>query len=135
MIHLHFRRSLLLLFPGAVLLLIALLAGCSVPLHLGGAPASPAPGLAIRTHDGSAVTFARESWRLTFSGIEGKADITPSAGASFSRDTTISYFQVAAVDTRDEDPWTQLLLTILGVIIVIGLAGVILYAAFRATER
>lgn len=130
------RRTPPSLLMGTSLLLMALWWGCSAPLRLGGgSPASPAAGLAIRTQDGSAVTFARESWRLTFSGIEGEASITPSAGVSYLRDTTISYFQVAAVDSRDEDPWTQLLLTILGVIIVIGLAGVILYAAFRATER
>ncbi len=51
------------------------------------------------------------------------------------RDTTISYVQIAAADSRGEDPWTQLLLTILGVLIVIGISGLILYAAFRATER
>ena len=79
--------------------------------------------------------FYHDQWQLTLTGIEGKAEIRQNGFPSYTTDTTISYFQVAAVDSRGEDPWTQLLLTILGVIIVIGLAGVILYAAFRATER
>lgn len=92
-------------------------------------------GLSLSTRNGSDVMFQENNWQLTLTGISGKAEIHQSGLPSYTKDTTISYFHVAAVDSRGEDPWTQLLLTILGVIIVIGLAGVILYAAFRATER
>ena len=119
-----------------VAVMTIVLTGCSDSLMMMNQPhGSRPPSLSVATRSGSDVLFYQDKWQLTLSGIRGYAEIHQSGFPSYTKDTTISYFQVAAVDSRGEDPWTQLLLTILGVIIVIGLAGVILYAAFRATER
>ena len=124
-------------FPISVVTLFAafVLIGCSSSLMMNPPSGSPQPSLSISTRGGSDIMFYKDQWQLTSAGIRGKAEIRQDGFPSYTKDTTVSYFQVAAVDSRGEDPWTQLLLTILGVLIVIGLAGVILYAAFRATER
>lgn len=97
--------------------------------------ANSSSSLHVTTYDGSQFVFPENNWRLTFSGITGKVMSGTDELPDHLRDTTISYIQIAAADSRGEDPWTQLLLTILGVLIVIGISGLILYAAFRATER
>lgn len=110
--------------------------GCT-PLQLMREPVSPRTisDLHVTTSAGKTFFFRAGDWKLTFSGISGKADVTTENDTITLPDTTLSYFDVAAVDGNREEPLIELLLTILGVIIVIGLAGVILYAAFRATER
>lgn len=119
----------------ALIALSAIIGGCA-NLSIPETAQTGAPGfLSLTTRSGSSVTFNENAWKLTLTGIEGRALVHPKESPSFTVDTTISYLQVAAVDSRGEDPWVQLLLLILGVLLVIGLVGIIIYAAFRATER
>jgi hypothetical protein len=94
------------------------------------------PGLHVRTKDGGSLLFAQNGWRLTFDGIAGDALVTDADGRRFSADTTLSYWDASsAASTGRDNTMSQFMLTILGVILVLGLAAIILYAAFIATAR
>jgi hypothetical protein len=94
------------------------------------------PGLRVSTRDDGMLLFAEDGWRLTMSGIEGQALVTTADGAQFTADTTLSYWDAtSAASTGRGNTMSQFLLTILGVILVLGLAAIILYAAFLATAR
>lgn len=94
-------------------------------------------GLLLHMHDASTVRFAAEKWDLTMQGVRGEAEILGRDGTLRTADTTISYWDVssAAAGPGRGTLLSQFLLTILGVILVIGLAAIILYAAFLATNR
>ena len=94
------------------------------------------PGLRVRTKDGGSLLFAENGWRLTLDGIAGDALVTDADGRQFATDTTLSYWDASsAASTGRDNTMSQFLLTILGVILVLGLAAIILYAAFLATAR
>jgi len=131
-----------------ITLLLVLLAGCTP--HLSLAPPSAMQhdhtamprmeevrtGLRVRTHDNATLLFHDDDWRLTPSGIRGTADVTAEDGASYTTDTTLSYWDTAeAGPAGRQSTMGQFMLTILGVILVLGLAAIILYAAFLATDR
>ena len=112
--------------------------GCvTMPAIRASGERAPASGILVTTHDRSTFQFQEGSWSLTLGGIEGKADILTETGTLPSRDTTLWYGDVAsaAAGGGRGSTVTQFLLTILGVILVIGLAALILYAAFPATDR
>ena len=128
-------------------LLLLLLGGCSMqPL-----PAPPTAanigmqgsmatevqsGLRVRTHDDATLLFETDGWRLTPTGIRGTADVITDDGQHYRTDTTLSYWDAAeAGPAGRQSSMGQFLLTILGVILVLGLAAIILYAAFLATDR
>jgi hypothetical protein len=94
-------------------------------------------GIRVETHDRSTFQFQEGTWSLTMEGIAGKADIFTDEGVLPSRDTTLWYGDVAsaAAGGGRGSTVTQFLLNILGIILVIGLAALILYAAFPATDR
>lgn len=93
-------------------------------------------GLRVRTHDNGTLLFHRDDWRLTPSGIRGTADVTAEDGSTYTTDTTLSYWDTAeASPAGRQSTMGQFMLTILGVILVLGLAAIILYAAFLATDR
>ncbi len=93
-------------------------------------------GLRVRTHDNGTLLFHDDDWRLTPSGIRGTADVIAEDGASYTTDTTLSYWDTAeAGPAGRQSTMSQFMLTILGVILVLGLAAIILYAAFLATDR
>jgi hypothetical protein len=103
-----------------------------------GATASGAhlSALRVTTHDRGELLFAENGWRLTTAGIEGDARITTADGEQYSKDTTLSYWDAAtATPGGRNNTMGQFMLTILGVILVLGLAAIILYAAFLATAR
>lgn len=92
--------------------------------------------LRVTTRDGGELLFAENGWRLTTAGIEGNAGITTADGAHYAKDTTLSYWDAAtAAPGGRNNTMGQFMLTILGVILVLGLAAIILYAAFLATAR
>lgn len=94
------------------------------------------PGLRVATHAGPTVQFMENGWTLGVDGIRGTALIMHADGTQYSADTTLSYFDAsAAVSTGRSSTMGQFMLTILGVILVLGLAAIILYAAFLATAR
>ena len=113
-------------------------AGCALPMHsidhrtIQGST----DRISITTHDRATFDF-HEGWELTMRGVQGHADIYPSEGGVLQADTTLSYWNVSsAADTGGRgNTTTKFLLTILGIILVIGLAALILYAAFPATNR
>lgn len=111
----------------------------SAPAASGHAAASARTdaGLVLHMHDASTVHFASERWELTTRGVRGRAQIHADDGSLREADTTISYWDVssAAAGPGRGTLLSQFLLTILGVILVIGLAAIILYAAFLATDR
>lgn len=130
------------------ILAILLLAGCTPQFALsphaqtghavsvtgqdGGIPG----GLHVRTHDNGTLLFHGDDWRLTPSGIRGTADVETEDGRMYTTDTTISYWDTAeAGPAGRQSTMGQFMLTILGVILVLGLAAIILYAAFLATDR
>jgi hypothetical protein len=126
--------------PRAVLIVIiaiVLCTGCAAPYgvqHVGGT--YNAPGLMIHTHDNGHLFFHDQDWKLTLNGISGPALVTAADGSQYNADTTISYWNTeSAQATGRGSSMKQYLLTILGVILVLGLAGIILYAAFLATDR
>lgn len=95
-----------------------------------------APGLMVRTNEGGRLFFHDKQWKLTMSGIAGTADVTAADGAQYTADTTLSYFSAEAAQSSGRtSTMGQFMLTILGVILVLGLAAIILYAAFLATDR
>lgn len=111
----------------------------AAPGHLlgGAASAGAASGLVLHMHDASTVQFDAEKWDLTVRGVRGHAEIQGHDGTLRTADTTISYWDIssAAAGPGRGTLLSQFLLTILGVILVIGLAAIILYAAFLATNR
>jgi len=134
-------------------LTLLLLAGCTPQLSLApygtmehaagsGSPHAMAQagtvteGLRVHTHDNGTLLFHRDHWRLTPSGIRGTADVTSEDGSTYTTDTTLSYWDTAnASPAGRQSTMGQFMLTILGVILVLGLAAIILYAAFLATDR
>ncbi len=107
------------------------LAGGDAPA--GGGSLAP---LRVTTHDRGELLFSENGWRLTTSGIEGRALVSTADGVQYAKDTTLSYSDAAsAAATGRSDTMSQFMLTILGVILVLGLAAIILYAAFLATAR
>ncbi len=140
----------------AVLAFAALMPACTTQYGMrynpyGSAPTSPAVGpvshvaaprnaggengILVRTHDDARFFFQDENWKLTFGGIAGTADITTAEGLEFSADTTLSYWNASSAAAVGRSKSTsQFLLTILGIILIVGLAAIILYAAFLATE-
>lgn len=134
------RRSLPLLAVNAILIFFS---GCSSP-YMSMQPTTPyggatsdVSGITVVTRDRTTLQYQEDAWRLTPDGIAGTASIRLADGTTFEKDTTLSYVQVSAVETTSGrgSTMTQFLLTILGVILVLGLAAIILYAAFRATDR
>ncbi|GEM_PF-1791289 len=124
--------------PAILLISFALFAGCAAPSALRhDLRASNAGGIVVRTHDRSTFTFRDDGWSLTARGISGFADVSTDGGEALLKDTTLSYADVASAAPSDGRSSTmrQFLLTILGVVLVIGLAALILYAAFPATDR
>ncbi|MFA6232988.1 MAG: hypothetical protein WC824_02205 [Bacteroidota bacterium] len=104
----------------------------------GGHPTNDAALSALRvtTHEGGELLFAENGWQLTMSGIEGSALVQTADGQQYAKDTTLSYWDAASASASGRsNTMSQFLLTILGVILVLGLAAVILYAAFLATAR
>ncbi len=93
--------------------------------------------LVLYTHGAALVSFAVDRWELTARGVRGHAMIQTQDGLAFETDTTIAYGDVASAASGSGRGTllSQFLLTILGVILVIGLAAIILYAAFLATDR
>jgi hypothetical protein len=97
---------------------------------------APWPGLLVTTTDHSQVLFAADDWTLTMAGIRGNALVTTADGLQFSADTTLAYTDAVSASPTDRGvTMNQFLLTILGVILVLGLVGIIIYAAFLATAR
>lgn len=98
--------------------------------------ATPWPGLLVTTTDHSHVLFPADDWTLTTAGIRGNALVTTADGLQFTADTTLAYVDaVTASPTERGATMNQFLLTILGVILVLGLVAIIIYAAFLATAR
>jgi hypothetical protein len=143
-----FRRTvpnpLFLLLLAAVALVTA---GCAAlgafpspagPFSAAPATVLPGPtgGVLVTGKDRSTLLFSDDRVSLTWSGINGHALVTTNDGRQYERDTTVSYWDVssAAASGRTSTS-TQFLLTVLGIILVIGLAALVLYAAFPATDR
>lgn len=108
------------------------------PSHANGRSPGPEPlsGLRVTTHDRGELLFSENGWTLTTSGIAGNALIRTADGQTFSKDTTLSYLDAMSASPAGRDnTMSQFMLTILGVILVLGLAAIILYAAFLATAR
>ena len=142
-----------------LIVLISTLSGCAPQLRMMHAPSLPSSGgqqvgmspggqqhelhtqrgmppLHVTTDDNSSLLFHRNSWRLTISGIRGTADVYPAGGGYFTSDTTLSYWDTASASPAGRSSsMSQFMLTLLGVILVLGLAALILYAAFLATDR
>lgn len=131
------RRFLILVFVSLAL------SACTPHFALTPHGTLPAPseqqhltGLTVYTHDDAALRFHENTWKLTFTGISGTADVETDDGDRYTTDTTLSYWDAAsAAPAGRSSTMSQLMLTILGVILVLGLAGIILYAAFLATDR
>ena len=125
-------------FPRLLLIVCAavIVSGCAgtVPATMQGG-SDPADGIRVVTHNNTTFDF-RDGWRLTFGGIEGNADIQAAGEELIQKDTTLSYWDVSSAASNSRGNSTsRLLLTVLGVILVIGLAALILYAAFPATDK
>jgi hypothetical protein len=123
-----------------VLIAAALIAfsGCSSSLSVVAPQGSMlgAPGLMVSTNEGGRLFFHDRQWKLTMSGIAGTADVTDADGSRYTADTTLSYFSAEAAQSSGRtSTMGQFMLTVLGVILVLGLAAIILYAAFLATDR
>jgi len=119
----------------------AMMPGGDRAIMPGGDPSIPGTAghteasIVIQTKDNAVMTF-HDGWGLTWSGVRGSADISTGEGTLSVPDTTISYWNIDKAEASRRDNTTrQFLLTILGVILVIGLAAIILYAAFIATDR
>ncbi len=92
--------------------------------------------LRITTTDQGTLRFRESDWDLTVEGIRGHARVEPAVGPAYDADTVLSYFSVAAAASDGRaTSLKQYLLTVLGIILVIGLAAIVLYAAFLATDR
>jgi hypothetical protein len=122
-----------------LLLFFLVFSGCAPQLSLSPPQENgqqPISGLSVRTHDYGSLLFHEDNWRLTVTGIRGTADVETPDGALYTKDTTLSYWDAASASPAGRsNTMGQFMLTILGVILVIGLAAIILYAAFLATDR
>lgn len=130
------RRTLSL--PAVLTACLLFIPGClPLPSLQQGPGQQPSSGIRVMTHNRSTFQFNEGDWSLTSSGIRGRADIFTEDGITPARDTTLSFADVASASTGGGRGNTteQFLKTILGVILVIGLAALILYAAFPATDR
>lgn len=132
----HPRLQVLLnfLLPG---MFAVLLQGCAgtgqYPFQ---SPQQYGSGIMVTTQSEDHLFFRDEQWELTWSGIHGTAEIHTFDGASWTADTTLSYLDAAAAQPIDRGGGMKnYLLTVLGIILVLGLAAIILYAAFLATDR
>jgi hypothetical protein len=97
---------------------------------------APLTALRVTTHDRGELFFAENGWKLTTTGIEGNALVQTADGQHFAKDTTLSYWDAASASPAGRsNTMSQFMLTILGVILVLGLVAIILYAAFLATAR
>ncbi|MFZ1730975.1 MAG: hypothetical protein WBQ23_08960 [Bacteroidota bacterium] len=108
------------------------------PMPSGGRSANGNSLSALRviTHDRDELLFAENGWQLTTRGIEGRALVQTTDGLQVAKDTTLSYWDAASASpVGRNDTMSQFILTILGVILILGLAAIILYAAFLATAR
>ncbi|MCZ7557796.1 MAG: hypothetical protein M5R41_15465 [Bacteroidia bacterium] len=122
------------LIAGAMILF----SGCSTGLSVMAPQGSMlgTPGLMVNTTEGGHLFFHDKQWKLTVSGIAGTAEVTAADGTQYTADTTLSYFSAEAAQSSGRtSTMGQFMLTILGVILVLGLAAIILYAAFLATDR
>ena len=136
----HVSRFLLLLGMCAIL---AVASGCSSPFPLTHPSAAYSAddarlsGITVTARDRTTLRYHDDSWHLTLEGIAGTASIVQQDGTTIEKDTTLSYAEISAAESSSGrgSTMTQFLLTILGVVLVIGLAAIILYAAFRATDR
>lgn len=99
-------------------------------------PGTDDPGIVVTTRDEGRLYFREGDWSLTWEGIRGRATVQTPDGLSATRDTTLSYADaVSASSSGRGTSASQFALTLLGIILVIGLAALILYAAFLATDR
>ncbi len=127
-----FRPLLLLIFG------VIVLSGCASQFGISTQPGqySGSPGLLVRTHDEQHLFFKNDQWRLTLEGIAGRAEVTTTEGLHYTVDTTLSYWNTQSAEaTGRNNTMGRFMLTVLGIILVLGLAGIILYAAFLATDR
>jgi hypothetical protein len=123
--------------------LVALQTGCAGLASFSAPSARPTAGVSsafngirITTKDNATLLFQDQRWTLTAGGIEGYASVQPSDGGAYDKDTTLSYWDVSSATSSGRTSTTkQFLLTILGVILVIGLAALVLYAAFPVNDR
>ena len=134
----HIRTNILLrLVPLAVVVMIAA-GGCTSQYGLL-APQSRtggSDGLLVRTYDEHQLFFHDRQWKLTVNGIAGRAEVTTAEGMQYVADTTLSYWNTESAEaTGRNNTMGRFMLTVLGIILVLGLAGIILYAAFLATDR
>jgi|WetSurMetagenome_2_1015567.scaffolds.fasta_scaffold711498_2 hypothetical protein len=126
-----------LLLCSMCLFLFSCLPGCAPQLSLTPpAQGGPVAGISVATKQHGTLLFHDERWNLTWSGLSGHATVRDANGAAYETDTTLSYWDVSSAGASGRsNTMTQFLLTILGVVLVIGLSALILYAAFRATDR
>ena len=121
----------------AILIATLSIAGCALPGPSVMQPAHDAPaGIRVVTHDKSTFDF-HDGWQMTWGGIEGRVDLHTASGDAISTDTTLSYWDVSSASSSNGrgNTTSKFLLTVLGIILVIGLAALILYAAFPATDH
>ncbi len=125
--------------PVAFSFLLFMISGCGMTTSFNAGVSSNEYSLALQTTDQSHFLFHRGKWTLDLKGVSGTADRVDDNGTMTRTDTTVSYTNIASATSpaggSRGNTMEQFLLTILGVILVIGLAGLMLYAAFRATER
>ena len=97
---------------------------------------TPPSGIVLQLKDQRTILFPDNEWRLGWDGVHGTIVNTDALGIQTERDTTVSYSDISSAAPAEGrgNTMSQFLLTILGVILVIGLAAIILYAAFRATD-
>jgi hypothetical protein len=122
---------LLLILAGTALTGCATLSTFPAPT-----PRGPVDGIRITTTSDATMLFHDNRWSLGWSGVTGHATVNEGTAAAYEADTTLSYGDItSAAASGRGNTMTQFLETILGVVLVIGLAALILYAAFRATDR
>jgi hypothetical protein len=127
------------LLTASIITLVIGIAGCT-GIREGSLPANLPAGmnenlLRLETHDRTVFSFSND-WTVTMSGIKGSAVVEPADGTVITKDTTVSYYDItSAAGTGRGKTVSQFLLTVLGVVLIIGLAAIVLYAAFLATDR
>ncbi len=134
------RRIISILFIPILVTLALVAGGCGMAQSgmrtMPGAPPMGPDELRLETRNNAVVAFQDGGYTLTWSGVSGPARIWPSDGILTQKDTTVSWFDISsAAGTGRSKTTGQFLLTVLGVILVIGLAAIVLYAAFLATDR
>jgi hypothetical protein len=131
--YIRYKRLVFIAIPA----ILIILAGCAVQ-PFASSPAArtqSAGGIKLVMHDNSTAVFPDNQWSLTFRGVRGTGSFQTLDGACFTRDTTISFWEVSSASAVRGNTLGQFMLTVLGIILVIGLAAIILYAAFLATDR